>query len=308
MKLLIDTDTGVDDAMGVVLALLDPRADVVGLTAVFGNVGVERTTENTLKIAELLGRPDIPVARGAAKGLLGRPEFVPFIHGDDGVGNAHLAPAGIAAVPQSAVALISELAAAHAGELVLVALGPLTNVALALAVDPELADRLHSVVWMGGAATVHGNVGPFTEADAGHDPEAAQMVLESGVELIMVGLDVTDRALLPAADLDRIAAADSAAARYLARITPFYMRFYSGRLGFAACAMHSALTVAVAIDPSLVTRRERVPLSVELTGARTRGMTVADRRPDTAAPPNADVVLGCDLERFKAEFLERVCA
>jgi len=233
---------------------------------------------------------------------------VPFIHGDDGVGNAHLEPAGIAPVPTTAVALISQLAAERAGELCVVALGPLTNVALALAVDPALAGRLHSVVWMGGAATVHGNVGPFTEADAGHDPEAAQMVLESGVELVMVGLDVTDRALLLAADLDRIAAADSAAARYLSRITPFYMRFYSGRLGFEACAMHSALTVAVAIDPSLVTRRERVPLSVELTGARTRGMTVADRRPDTPAPPNADVVLDCDLERFKAGFLELVCA
>jgi purine nucleosidase len=308
MKLLIDTDTGVDDAMGVVLALLDPRAEVVGLTTVFGNVGVERTTENTLKIAELLGRADIPVARGAAKGLLGTPGFVPFIHGDDGVGNAGFDPPELAPASQTAVALICELAAAHAEELIVVALGPLTNVALALAVDPDLARRLRSVVWMGGAVTVHGNVGPFTEADVGHDPEAAQMVLESGVELVMVGLDVTDRALLRAADLDVIAEADSAAARYLARITPFYMRFYSGRLGFDACAMHSALTVAVAIDPSLVTRRERLPLSIELTGASTRGMTVADRRPGTSARPNADVVLDCDLERFTAEFLELVCA
>jgi purine nucleosidase len=306
VKLLIDTDTGVDDAMGVVLALQDPAADVVGITTVFGNVGVDLTTANTLKIVELLGRTEVPVARGAGKGLLGEPSFVPWIHGDDGVGNANLEPPTLAESGESAVALISRLAREHSGELVVVALGPLTNVALALAIDPQLGEHLHSVVWMGGAATVHGNVGPFTEADAGHDPEAAQMVIEAPVELVMVGLDVTDRSLLLEADLEAIAAVDVPAAQYLAKITPFYIDFYSTRLGFRACAMHSALTVAIAVDPTLVTERERVPLSVELNGTHTRGMTVADRRADTPAEPNAEIVLDCDLDRFKREFIETV--
>lgn len=306
VKLLIDTDTGVDDAMGVVMALCDSRADVVGLTTVFGNVSVELTTANTLKIVELLGRVDVPVARGAAKGLLGQPEFVPWIHGDDGVGNAHLAPPRIGAVDEPATALISRLAREHSGELVVAALGPLTNVALALAVDPGLARHLRGVVWMGGAATVRGNVGPFTEADAGHDPEAVQMVLEASVPFTMVGLDVTDRCLMTAADLTRLRAGRAPSAQYLAAITPFYMEFYSRRLGFEACAMHSALTVAVAIDPGLVTEHERVPLSCELTGHATRGMTVADRRPGTTEPANADVVLDCDLERFKTTFLDQI--
>jgi purine nucleosidase len=313
VKLLIDTDTGVDDAMAVVLGLLDPRVDVVAVTSVFGNVDVEKTTRNTAYILELLGREDVPLARGAAKGLLGTPQYAPFVHGEDGVGNAGFPEPALQPGSEHAAQLIIRMAREHPGELVLVPVGPLTNVALALALEPDLPRLVREVVWMGGVVATPGNVGPVAEADAVHDPEAAQMVFEAHWPVTMVGLDVTDTTLLTADDLARIEAADTPAARYLARITPFYMDFYSQRLGFRACAMHSALAVAVAADPSLIIASVEAPVAVELWGRHTRGMTVADRRarPDTGftaidSPRPARVVTGVDEARFKASFLDLV--
>ncbi|MGG6896195.1 nucleoside hydrolase [Rhizobium sp. BR 315] len=315
IKVIVDTDTGVDDAMGCALALRSPELDVLAFTSVFGNVSVELTTENTAYLMEVFGRPDIPLAKGAGRALVGTPNYSPFVHGDDGVGNAGFDKAKtVKPVQQSAAELTVELGRKHPGEITYIALGPLTNLALALAIDPDLPKYLPRVVWMGGAAFVPGNVTPVAEADAWHDPEGAQMVLQqAGWHIDMVGLDVTDDTILVEEDLKRLEAG-SAQGRYIAAMMPFYMRFYSAKLGQYACAAHSALTVAIVADPAIVTREEKYPVQVELTGKLTRGMTIADRRtnnsnggsPEWKDTPLTNILIDVDRPRFREMFLSRI--
>lgn len=312
-KVIIDTDTGIDDAMGVVYGLLAPELDVLAVTTVFGNVDVEKVTRNSATILQLLGRADVPLAKGAAKGLLGTPRFNPEVHGDDGVGNAHFPEPAVQPVREHAAQLIIDTLRRHPGEVTLIALGPLTNLALAAALDPELPTLARRVVWMGGAVGVPGNVTPVAEADASHDPESAAIVLDAGWPVTIIGLDVTDSTLLRQRDLDAIRQSDSPAADYVARIVPFYMDFYSPLLGERACAMHSPLTVAVVAHPDLVTSSIDTPMTIELTGTQTRGMTVADRRPGQDSDARAwmqakrvHYATDVDRARFLDLFVSRV--
>jgi purine nucleosidase len=292
--------------------LLEPEIEVLALTSVFGNVSVDLTTRNTLVILDVLGRTDIPVAQGAAKGLIGEPSFAPYVHGDDGVGNAAstFGEPSSAPLAENAASLIVRMAREQPGEIVLVPIGPLTNIALALQLEPRLPELVRGLVWMGGVINGPGNVTAVAEADAAHDPEAAQMVFEADWPLTMVGLDVTDVTLMREEHFERLAMSDTVAASYLAAITPFYMDFYSKVLGFRACAMHSALTVAIVAHPDLVLEEVNLPVAVELQGSITRGMTVADRRPGSEAGARellpAKIVripLRVDEERFMDTFL-----
>lgn len=315
IKVIVDTDTGVDDAMGCALALRSPELDVLAFTSVFGNVSVELTTENTAYLMEVFGRTDIPLAKGAGRALVGNPSFTPFVHGDDGVGNAGFEKAKIVKpIKQSAAELTVELARAHPGEITFIALGPLTNLALALAIDPDLPKYLPRVVWMGGATFVPGNVTAVAEADAWHDPESAQMVLQqAGWTVDMVGLDVTDDTILDESDLKRLQAG-SAQGRYIAAMMPFYMNFYSAKLGKYACAAHSALTIAVVADPAIITATVQYPVQVELSGRHTRGMTIADRRTNNSNggdrewkdTPLTNILTDVDRPRFREMFLSRL--
>jgi purine nucleosidase len=314
-KVIIDTDTGIDDAMGVVYGLLAPELDVLAVTSVFGNVDVGKTTRNTATILQVLGRSDVPLAKGAAKGLLGTPRFNPEVHGNDGVGNANFGDPTVVPIEMHAAQLIIQTVRGHPGQVTLIGLGPLTNLALAAALDPELPHLVERVVWMGGAVGVPGNVTPVAEADASHDPESAAIVLAAGWPLTVIGLDVTDNTLFRGADLETVRLSESPAARYVARIVPFYMDFYSPLLGEYACAMHSPLAVAITAHPDLVTESVTMPMTVELSGNHTRGMTVADRRPgqgsDARAWMNAPRVLyatDVDRRRFLDLFLTRVTA
>jgi purine nucleosidase len=277
-KLIIDTDTGIDDAMGCVLALQCSEAEILGFTTVFGNVDVENTTRNTAVLLEQLGRSEIPLVRGAARGFVGKPHFNPEVHGADGVGDAGFGPPRRVA-PQacSAAEFIVSNARQFPGEVTFVGLGPLTNLALAALLEPRLPEMLTRVVWMGGAIYAPGNVTPVAEADARHDPEAAQLVFDEW-SVLVVSLDVTDNTIFRPAQLERLRSSSTAAARYLQRIVPFYVDFYSPLLGETGCAMHSPLTVGLTLRPDLITASERMPIRVELSGELTRGMTVADRR------------------------------
>ena len=311
---IIDTDTGIDDAMGCVLALRLAELEVAGFTTVFGNADVASTTRNTLTLLEHLGRSSIPLARGAARAFVGTPVFNPEIHGHDGVGDAGFPEPVTLPVAEPAAAFIVEQARRRPGQLTFVALGPLTNLALALMLEPDLPTLLREVVWMGGAVYAPGNVTPVAEADARHDPEAAQIVLEAAWDVTLVSLDVTDDTLFRPKELTRLQSSRTPAAAYLQRVVPYYMDFYTPLLGERACAMHSALTVGVTALPHLVTASEDLPLSVELFGQLTRGMTVADRRPGRARSTSREwmgakpvrVVRDVDRSAFVEAFMAAV--
>jgi len=314
-KVIVDTDTGIDDAMGCVLALQSPELNILGFTSVFGNVDVGSTTRNTAALLEALDRTEVCLAKGAAHGFRGKPLFNPEIHGADGVGNANFPIPNVQELNMTAAQFIIDAAHKHPGEITFIGLGPLTNLALALMLEPNLPKLLPNVVWMGGAVYMPGNVTPVAEADAAHDPEGAEMVLaESGWQVTLVSLDVTDNTLFRAADMARLDKANSLSAKYLQRIIPFYMDFYSPLLGERACAMHSALTVGVVANPELILKSERLPMHVELTGTVTRGMTVADRRPgrqlsgnrDWMQSPEATLVRDVNRDAFVEMFLQRV--
>ena len=312
-RVIIDTDTGVDDGMGLIYALLSPELDIVGVTTSFGNVDVDKVTRNTAIILEELGST-APLGKGAAIALAGEvPTFNPQIHGEDGFGNANLPdPAFTNLDPRSAAQLTIDLVNTFPGELVWIGLGPVTNLALALHLDPTLPERLRRIVWMGGAVNHHGNVTPVAEADALHDPEALRMVLDQGWEFVQVGLDVTDDTVFGQAELDAVRAADTPGAKLVAAGAPSYMEFYEPILGRYGCAMHSPLTVGIVAHPELVLASETVRLHVELDGRYTRGMTVADRRvgrdggPIWSTAPLVEVVFDVDRASFIDRYVRRV--
>jgi purine nucleosidase len=312
-KVLIDTDTGVDDGMGLIYALLSPELDVVGVTTSFGNVDVDKVTRNTAIILERL-ESTAPLARGAGRAVAGGPPaFNPEIHGHDGFGNANLPdPEFTNLVDTSAAELTLRLVDEHPGELTYVGLGPLTNLALAVLLDPTLPQRLTRVVWMGGAAAHHGNVSPVAEADALHDPEAAALGIDQDWDFVQVGLDVTDDTVFGRSELDAVRASTSVAAELVAAGAPSYMDFYEPILGRYGCAMHSPLTIGLVAHPELVRDEQTYRMRVELTGTHTRGMTVVDRRvgrdvaPEWRDAPQVRVITDVDRETFVKRYVERI--
>jgi purine nucleosidase len=303
---VLDCDTGVDDAMAIFFGLLAPEVEVAAIGCVWGNVRVEMATRNTLRLLEIVDRPRVPVAMGAAKPLVG-PAFDlgTDVHGEDGQGNTNLPPPSLRPTAESAPEQIVRLAHERPGELTLVPVGPLTNVATALALDPAIAQLYKEIVLMGGAFLVPGNASRVAEANIWHDPEAAQMVLEAPWPITVVGLDVTRRARLTQPLLDRLHDSGTPAGRHLHRITDFYLSRSESVYGRRDCAMHDPLALAIAADRSLARRAPEVRVDVELAGRHTRGMTVADLRPD--APPgeaNTRVVLEADTARFRERWME----
>ncbi len=313
VPVVLDCDTGVDDSMAIFYGLLSPEIDVVAIGAVWGNCDVDTATANTLRLLEIADMPTIPVARGASRPLLGPLPPLGQIHGRDGQGNTNLPPPTLKPTDETASAQIVRLPHERPGELTLVPVGPLTNVALALAQDPEIAQLYRAVVLMGGAYGCPGNMTATGEANIAHDPEAAQIVFEAGWPIVGVGLDVTRTVSLTEERLEELNNSGTPAGRHLYRITQYYLEKYAQRTGRRECAMHDALTLAIAADPSLAVRTFRTRVDVELTGKHTRGMTVADLRasqhpnPTPPADANTDVVLQVDGTRFLNRFGQMLC-
>lgn len=305
-RMILDVDTGIDDAMAIFYAVHRPGIVLEAVTTTFGNIDLAAATRNTLQILELAGRADVPVAAGAAHALT-RP-FVRgavHIHGNNGIGDVTLPDPAVTPRAEHAADLIIRLARAHPGEITLCTVGPLTNAALALARAPEVAGLLREVVVMGGSIFHPGIPGipsPMADANMWNDPEAGRIVLRSGARITLVGMDATMQTLLTPAMTDAIAAAGGAAATMM-RIARFYLRAYQAQYpGIAGCGLHDPLAVAVAEDASLVTT-EAMQVDVELAGEITRGQVVADRRRTGRLRPNASVCLGVDLQRFSARFI-----
>jgi purine nucleosidase len=278
-KLLLDCDTGVDDTMAILYAALHPDVELLGVGAVFGNVPVDVATRNSTHALAMVGRDDVPVARGAAGPLDGRPQtYAFFVHGDDGQGNAGTGRPVAPPVQESAADQIVRLVREHPGEVELVAVGPLTNLALALRRCPELPSLVRGVTLMGGAAAVPGNVTPVAEVNIWFDPEAAAAVFAARWQLTMVGLDVTMRTTLDEGHRARLAAGGSVG-DYVARVLDFYFDFCADReLGERSGCMHDTLAVAVAAGSLVPTLAPMVNVRVDTSEGVGRGQTVCDLR------------------------------
>lgn len=303
IKLIMDVDTGVDDAWALLLAARSPEVELLAAGCVAGNVEVDLATLNTLRVLERAGKGDVPVAAGAAAPLSKPLDTAKFVHGEDGLGNTFLpAPAGKPTGEHAADQLV-RLARRYPGEIVLCAVGPLTNIALALQRAPELPRLLKRVVIMGGGVGF-GNVTPVAEANIHNDPEAAQQVFRAPWDLTMIGLDVTHAVTCSEEQVQELRRSGPLGA-FAAAIFGVYLDFMEQATGRRQSPMHDPLAVAVAIDPTLV-EAPILPVEVETKGELTRGMTVVDRRVRPGTTGGVRVALRVDSERFMRFFFQRV--
>jgi inosine-uridine nucleoside N-ribohydrolase len=251
VKVIIDADPGIDDAMAILFALASPALDVVGITTGFGNATIENATENALTVVGLAGS-SVPVARGAERPL--ERELPPpptFVHGADGLGQAgRQHPVGTA-LEQTAAEFIVDMARRFPGEITLVPVGRLTNVALALEIEPRLPELIKEVVLMGGAARVEGNVSPVAEANIHGDPHAADIVFNTPWKVTMVGLDVTTQVRMTDDRLRRIAESNPRLGEFVWAITRFYKGFYESEGVEGGFYVHDPSAIAYVIQPEL---------------------------------------------------------
>ena len=297
-QLLIDTDPGVDDALAILMA--HAHADIAGLSIAAGNVGIGHTVRNACTLVDLLGA-SVPVFAGCASPLVRAPEEdAAFVHGADGFGDIGFGTP--TAQPQAEAAALALLRLSHErpGELTLVALAPLTNLALALRLDPTLPQRIARLVIMGGAVTGHGNTGKVpAEFNVGFDPEAAHVVFEGFPEFELVDWEATLRHGFEGAEFDRWLAAGDKRAEFFGKVFAT-ARSYNAAHDRSGVIAADALAMAVALDPTIVTRSERRHVAVELDGRLTRGATVVDWTRRLGKPANAQIVLEVDQARFAA--------
>jgi inosine-uridine nucleoside N-ribohydrolase len=306
---LIDTDTGVDDALALILALRSPELSVKAITTVAGNIKVQKCTRNVHRVLDLLKLQDRPLVAQGAEHPLRRPLLTASeVHGRDGLGNVSksLPPVKPFAAGK-AVDTILECCDRYDSKLTIVAIGPLTNLALALKAGRRTMQKVRRIITMGGAFRVPGNTGPVAEFNYYVDPEAAHSVLNSGIPVTVIPLDVTHQVVLMRKEMEyRAKRRASRVAMTVLRMTRDYMRYHMETQGFNGGYLHDPMAVAVAVDPSLI-RARTVHVDVETKGIFTRGMTVADFRDrKTSVRATVRVALTIERERFLRLFHERL--
>ncbi len=287
VPILLDCDPGIDDTFAIMAAAC--HGDLVGITTVNGNVGIDHTTHNALLATQIAGL-DVPVHRGASRPLVEPVLDAARIHGETGLGSVELPRLERTTSSDDAVEFICDSARSVDG-LRVVAVGPLTNVALALRRDPDLASHLSGLTIMGGSAAT-GNVTPVAEFNIWADPEAAAAVFRDAAPLTMVGLDLTLQVVCGDYEVERIRTAGTPASVFAADL----LEFYSARnreLGRSGASIHDAVAVLAVTHPDLF-EVDRRPIEVELNGRHTRGMTVIDQRAHGSGPVEANVVCSAD--------------
>lgn len=304
--IILDCDPGIDDAIALLLALASPELELLALTTVAGNVPLSHTTANGLRLLELVGRVNIPLAAGAHRPLVHVPGGDSSeTHGETGLDGSGLPDPTTVPTGEHAVDLIARLALARPGEVTLAAVGPLTNVALLAALHPEAFAALRRVVVMGGAAA-GGNMSPFAEFNIWFDPEAAERVLQSGQDVTLVGLDVTRQALLTAADIDELQGLPVIGPA-VAGMLRFYMRKHVDWYGEEVVFQHDSLALAQLIDPAILTL-VHCHIEVDTGMGPARGATLVDRLGVYGGTPNARWADAVDGERFRALLLTRLAS
>jgi purine nucleosidase len=309
-RIIIDTDTGVDDALAIILALRSPELRVEAITTVAGNVEVEKCTRNCLLLLDLIQPKRFPVvAQGANRPLARRLVTAPEVHGDDGLGDiASQYPASEGRTTnKNATEIILALLQKYPRQITIVAIGPLTNIAHALKKDFKTMKKTREIVIMGGAFDVAGNTGPVAEFNMYVDPEAADRVLRSGIPITLIPLDVTQQVVLRRSDVVRLARKGSnRIGLFIERMTKNYMQYHKTTEGFSGGYLHDPLAVGVAVNRRFVRCRD-VHVEVETHGELTRGMTVAELRAQhDQKQPNARVAFEVKHNEFVRFFKSRV--
>jgi inosine-uridine nucleoside N-ribohydrolase len=303
VKILLDCDPGHDDAIALLLALASPEVELVGVTTVHGNQTLEKTTVNALKLLEFVGRADVPVAAGAGRPIRREAFVAEYVHGESGMDGPTLPQPTTAPVDEHAVDFIARALTESPEPVTLVPTGPLTNIGLLLARHPDAAARVERIVLMGGAIG-EGNVTPAAEFNIWCDPEAADRVFGSGLDVTMIGLDVTHRAIFGPAPTAALKAAGRVGAM-VAELLEFYGRFHKESYGWDGSPIHDAVAMAHAFRPGIVETvytGVRVDCGEELG----RGRTNVDLRGRVGWEPNANVAVDIDADAFVALLVERI--
>jgi len=306
-KIIIDTDPGQDDAVAILLALGSPKEiEVLGITAVAGNVPLELTQKNARMICELAGRPDIPVFAGSKNPLAKRLVTAEHVHGKTGLDGPTLPDPTMPLQEKHAVDFIIEtLRAQPAGSVTLCPLGPLTNIASAFNQAPDIIEKVQEIVLMGGAYFEVGNITPAAEFNIYVDPEAAEIVFKAGAPITVMPLDVTHKALVTKARNDAFGNLGTPVGIAVAEMTDFFERYDKEKYGSAGAPLHDPTVIAYLIKPKLFTGRF-INVEIETKSVLTRGMTVADWWRVTDREPNAMFMGDIDADGFFTLLTDRL--
>ena len=306
LPIIIDTDPGQDDAVAILLALASPELDVLGLTAVAGNVPLALTEKNARKICELAGRPETRVFAGAVRPLTRPLVTAEHVHGRTGLDGPELPEPTMKLETQHAVDFIVEtLMAEPEGTVTLCPLGPLTNIALAMIREPAIVPRIREIVLMGGGYFEQGNVTPSAEFNIYVDPQAADVVYRSGAPIVMMPLDVTHKALTTKARIERFRTMGTRVGTATAQLLDFFERFDEEKYGTDGGPLHDPCVIAYLLKPELFSGRQ-CNVQIETVSELTMGATVVDWWNITDGPRNALVMRDIDADSFFALLTERI--
>lgn len=306
-KIIIDTDPGQDDAVAILLALASPdELELLGITCVAGNVPLALTARNARIVCELAGRPDVAVFAGCDRPMCRALVTAEHVHGKTGLDGIELPAPQMPLQPQHAVDfLIDTLRREPAGSVTLVPIGPLTNIATAMQRAPDIVGRIGQIVLMGGAYFQVGNITPAAEFNIYVDPEAARIVFESGVDLVVMPLDVTHQALTTRSRVEAFRALPGKVGPAVASWTDFFERFDMEKYGTEGAPLHDPCTIAWLLRPELFSGRF-INVEIETEGRLTTGMTVADWWRVSDRKPNATFMGGIDADGFFDLLTERL--
>ena len=303
MPVVIDCDPGHDDAIALMLAAASPEIDLLGVTTVAGNTTVDKTTRNALAVLELIGRTDVPVAMGSDVPLKRNLVTAEYVHGSTGLDGPELHDPTMQPHELGAVSYLARTLAASDRRITLIPVGPLTNIAMLISAHPDVVERIERIVLMGGAINL-GNITPAAEFNIYVDPEAADLVFRSGLDITMIGLDVTHQARLTTDHADQLRPNGPAGA-FVADLLDYFVPNYQRRMGFTGAPIHDALAVAHVIWPDLV-ETGAFAVEVDTTPGPSAGRTLVDFFHVTGRETNARVGVSVKPEIFAAGLLERI--
>ncbi|MEN9542688.1 MAG: hypothetical protein RJB54_16 [Actinomycetota bacterium] len=304
-KIIFDTDPGIDDALALLLLAAAPELDLMAITVTHGNTSQEKCLSNALRLVELLGITQVPVARGAQEPLVKELSVAEETHGDGGLGYAVLPEPKVKPIQESAHDLIIRLVNENPNQITLLCVGPMTNIALALLKQPQIAKKIKRIVAMGGSIYYPGNSTPQSEYNVFCDPESYEIVVNAGIDFTLVPLDVTYQCLLTTQHIEQITLARPEIKNFIKESTRFYIEFHAEYQGIQGCAINDPLAAAILIDPTLVENRDYF-LSVDLSGGPSKAKTIADHYGALKKAPNAKVSMTVEVDRFMQLFIEHM--